>query len=265
MADVVEPAVVQGGLLEDSGVATASAVLLGFDGDTAWFALDLEVRDGSGSRRAGDIDGLASLGEFSPLGPIEEPIDSESWAVLSQARALLAWNHSMSFCPVCGGTTAAHHGGHQRVCIDPQCGRTYFPRTDPAVIVRVLLDDRCLLARSQRFRPGVRSIIAGFVEPGENLESAVRREVAEEVGLEVEDVRYLGSQSWPFPMSVMIAFEARALTDVIRIDEDEIEAADWYTREDVKRETAAGRLVLSSRKSIARRMVDGWSAGRREI
>ena len=105
-------------------------------------------------------------------------------------------------------------------------------------------------------------MIAGFVEPGESLEGTVRREVGEEVGLEVGEIRYLGSQPWPFPMSLMIAFEARALSDAIRIDGNELEAAEWYTRNGAKEEISAGRLVLPSRKSIARRMIDGWLAER---
>jgi len=128
------------------------------------------------------------------------------------------------------------------------------------IIVRVLHDGRCLLARQPRFRPDVRSVIAGFVEPGESLEGAVRREVAEEVGLRIEGIRYLGSQPWPFPMNLMLAFEAHAQSDEIRIDEHELETADWYSKDRVLRELAAGTLVLPSPKSIARQMIDEWLA-----
>jgi len=249
--DAVEPAVVPGAQVQDWGLAVDRVVFLGLDGATAWFAIDVE---GSGPA-------MSAEGEFVPLGPIQEPIDSTSWAVLAQAQALLSWNRLTRHCPACGSPTGVRHGGYQRVCMNPRCGEIYFPRTDPAIIVRVLHGERCLLARSRRFGPNVRSVLAGFVEPGERLESAVHREIGEEVGLEVVGLRYLGSQPWPFPMSLMVAFEARALSDDLRIDEIEIEAADWYTPDDVLREIESGRLALPSRKSIARRMIEGWLVG----
>jgi len=129
------------------------------------------------------------------------------------------------------------------------------------VIVRLVRDERCLLARQPRFAPRVRSVVAGFVEPGESLEEAVRREVSEEVGIRVGRTRYLGSQPWPFPMSLMLAFEAEALTEEIRLEDEELEAADWYTREQVRREVDAGTLILPSPKSISRRMIDEWLEG----
>jgi len=264
-SDIVEPIVVDGEQLRTWSVSTESAVLLGFDGATAWFGLDVEASSVGERGETDEFSHLTCDGEFVPLGPVEDPVESETWALLAQARALLAWNRATAHCPDCGGPTAAREGGHERLCLDPQCGKTHFPRTDPAVIARVLSGDRCLLARSRRFRPGLRSVIAGFVEPGESLESAVRREIGEEVGLDVDDVRYLGSQPWPFPMSLMIAFEAHALSKKIRIDEDELEAADWYTRNDVRKEIASGHLSLPSRKSIARRMIDGWMSGEPQI
>jgi NAD+ diphosphatase len=258
----IDPVICTGEQLRELGVGTAAAVLLGYDGETAWFALDVEKHDsGEPDNRAAD-ERILRQGEFVALGPIQEPVEVGTWALLSQARALLAWNRTSTHCPTCGATASMRAGGHLRVCSDPECGHTQFPRTDPAIIVRVLAEDRCLLARQPRFLPGMRSVIAGFVEPGESLEGCVRREVGEEVGLEVGDVRYLGSQPWPFPMSLMVAFEAHARSEEIRIDGDELEAADWYTRDRALHEVNEGRLVLPSRKSIARRMIDGWLAGR---
>jgi len=262
--DAIEPVTVSGGQLRSWGASTRGAVLLGFDGDIAWFGLDLEAGFGDRSR-AEQLARLADGGEFVSLGPIQGPVDREVWGLLSQARSLLAWNRVAARCPACGGPTAAQRGGFQRICLDARCGRTSFPRTDPAVIVRVLHGERCLLARAPRFRPRVRSVIAGFVEPGESLQSAVCREVAEEVGLGVNDVRYLGSQPWPFPTSLMVAFEGHAASERIRVDGNELEDAAWYTRDDVREGIASGRLALPSRKSIARRMIDGWMAGDRHI
>lgn len=263
--DQTEPVVFTGKQLQDWSLPTQAAVFLGFDDDTAWFGLNVE---GIGSPARGEVDeftGFATHGEFVPLGSIETPIEQEIWALLSQARALLAWNQATAHCPVCGGPTVAKHGGYHRLCLDSGCGRTHFPRTDPAVIVRVLHDDRCLLARQPRFRPALRSVIAGFAEPGESLEGTVRREVGEEVGLEVGKIRYLGSQPWPFPMSMMIAFEAQALSDAIDIDGNELETAAWYTRNEVREQILTGKLALPSVKSIARRMIDGWLSKRESI
>lgn len=257
----IEPVSFTRDQLHDRHLSTQAAVVLGFDGDIAWFAVDVQ---GIGSPERGDADEfrlLSHQGQFLPLSSIEEPVDGNVWALLSQARALLAWNRMTAHCSACGGSTVAANGGYHRLCVEPGCGRTHFPRTDPAVIVRVLHGDRCLLARQPRFRPGLRSVIAGFVEPGESLESTVHREVREEVGLEVGEVRYLGSQPWPFPMSIMVAFEAHATSDEILVDHAELEVAEWYTREDARREIAAGSLTLPSRKSIARRMIDGWLDG----
>ncbi|MBU0596077.1 NAD(+) diphosphatase [Candidatus Bipolaricaulota bacterium] len=197
-------------------------------------------------------------GTFRRLRTIQEPVDHATWELLSRASALLAWNRQYAACPVCGSVTIAQNGGTLRVCSNAACGRDHHPRTDPTVIVRVVSGEKCLLGRQPQFAPGLRSVIAGFVEPGETLEGAVRREVEEEVGIVVERVAYLGSQPWPFPMNLMIAFEAHAEDEAIRIDTQELEAADWYTRDRVKEEVSAGALVLPSRKSIARWMIDTW-------
>ena len=263
--DPIEPVVFTGKQLLDWRVPTQAAVLLGFDGDTTWFGLDVQ---GIGSQDRGEADEFTSFGshgEFVPLGSIDTHVDGEVWTLLSRARALLAWNRATAHCPVCGSPTTATNGGYHRLCLDTACERTHFPRTDPAVIVRVLHGDRCLLARQPQFRPQLRSVLAGFVEPGESLEDTVHRETREEIGLEVDKIHYLGSQPWPFPMSMMIAFEAQATSDAIHIDGNELESANWYTREEAQAEILAGKLVLPSVKSIARRMIDAWLAKRDAI
>ena len=183
-------------------------------------------------------------------------------AVLAYANALVHWHRTHRFCGTCGAPTTSVRGGHVRRCDDATCAREHFPRTDPAVITLVCDGDRCLLARRRDWAPGRRSTVAGFVEPGETLEHTVAREVFEEVGVRVGEVRYRGSQPWPFPQSLMLGFRATATTTDIAVDGDEIAEADWYTPERIEADTAAGTLILPPQDSISRRLVDDWLAER---
>jgi len=248
----IRPVLVPPTDLADLTTDHRAAVLLGTYEFGPRLALDLE--DVSGSEAVENVFG----GEFRSLSGIREPIESQTWALLSRARSLLTWIGSLAVCPRCGAATQGQEGGAVRLCTNAECGLIHYPRTDPTVIVRVVSGEKCLLARQPGHAPGLRSVIAGFVEPGETLENAVRREVAEEVGIFVERIVYLGSQPWPFPLNLMIAFEARARTETIHMDANELEAADWYTREGARREIDKGSLVLPSRKSIARRMIEDW-------
>jgi len=233
--------------------ALSSAVLVGYEDEAPRLALDV-------SDLGEESDEFSPpSGRFRSLRRLKDPIDLATWGFLARARALLEWHRTHPACPVCGAPTRSEQGGKLRVCT--ACEEFHYPRTDPSVIVRVVRDERCLLARQPRFAPRVRSVIAGFVEPGESLEETVRREVLEEVGIRVGRTTYLGSQPWPFPMSLMVAFEAEALTDEIRLGDEELEAADWYTREQVRENVDAGTLILPSLKSIARRMIEEWLKG----
>nr|WP_284290137.1 NAD(+) diphosphatase [Angustibacter aerolatus] len=142
-------------------------------------------------------------------------------------------------------------------------GSDHYPRTDPAVIMTVVDDDdRLLLGSSARWPAGRYSTLAGFVEPGESLEATVRREVREEVGVEIGDVAYLGSQPWPFPASIMLGFVAQALTTEVHVDGEEIAAARWFTRDELAESVAAREVLLSPRLSISRALVEHWYGGR---
>lgn len=182
--------------------------------------------------------------------------------LIVQAVALSQWHATHSHCARCGAQTHSSTAGYSRTCI--ACSAEHYPRTDPAVIVLVHdADDRILLGRQAAWPEGRFSTFAGFVEPGESFEAAVVREVLEEAGVQVERPRYLGSQPWPFPASVMIAFSAVA-TDpqAARADGAEIEQIRWLTRAELSADLAAGRLILPPSVSVARRMIETWFGGR---
>ncbi|GHE57921.1 NUDIX hydrolase [Streptomyces longispororuber] len=177
--------------------------------------------------------------------------------LLVHAVALDAWHRSHPFCPRCAHATDVAFGGHMRRC--PSCRTEHFPRTDPAVIMLVTdTEDRCLLARNAAWQEGRWSVLAGFVDPGESLEQAVRREVLEEVGVRADSVRYAGSQAWPFPASLMLGFFASAANPAIAVDGEEIAQARWFSRARLREAMVEGVVALPSRVSIARVMIEQW-------
>ena len=189
-------------------------------------------------------------------GPSLSSVDA---GLVVQAQALGEWHRSHRFCPRCGGGLVVSGGGYVLTC--ESCGRQQFPRTDPAVIMLVTDGDRALLGRQATWPKGRFSTLAGFVDPGESLEQAVAREVMEEVGVEVAEVSYFGNQPWPFPSSLMVGFFARALTTEIHVDGEEIEAARWFSRDEMRAEAEAGSLVLPGGISISRSLVEAWYGG----
>jgi NAD+ diphosphatase len=178
--------------------------------------------------------------------------------LFTHAVALANWHATHTRCPRDGTPTVPGHAGHSRRC--PTDGSEHFPRVDPAVIMLVTDDDdRCLLARNRRWPPRRVSILAGFVEPGESVEHALIREVSEETGLTVSDLQYVGSQPWPFPQSLMLGFRARAHgKQEIRVDEEEIAEARWFTREQLRAAVGAGEVLLPPPVSIAHRIIESW-------
>ena len=189
-----------------------------------------------------------------------QSVDPDEAALVLHAVALAEWHRAHRHCPRCGTRLEVSQAGHLLVC--PGCGREQFPRTDPAVIMAVTDDeDRCLLGRQPSWPEGRYSTLAGFVEPGESLEQAVVREVAEEVGVVVDRVTYYGNQPWPFPASLMVGFFAHACTTEINVDHAEISHARWFTREEMRREAEAGTLLLPGGISISRSLVETWYGG----
>jgi NAD+ diphosphatase len=180
-------------------------------------------------------------------------LDEEIWKLAGRAVQLVEWDRNHRYCGRCGAETERQTAELARVC--PRCGLQQFPRISPAVIVRIERGDEILLARSPHFAPGVYSTLAGFVEPGESLEDTVVREVREEVGVEVTNVRYFGSQPWPFPNSLMIGFVADYAAGELRLQEGEIEDAGWFTVDNLP--------GLPSPYSIARALLEEFIALRR--
>jgi len=230
-------------------VACETAVFLGMRGDEAWFAAALsdELAD-AGSQRI-DLRGAAA--HWSPF----------EATLFAQARAVLHWQQRHRFCPACGGGLRYVRGGWQGHC--EACGLDHYPRTDPAVIVAVGNGERLLLGRQASWPPRRYSTLAGFVEPGETLEQTVAREVMEESGVRVRSSRYLASQPWPFPSSLMLGFIADAEPDPPRADQ-ELEDVRWFDRDEVgaalRGETRDHGLLLSPSISISRWLIECWYA-----
>ena len=215
------------------------------DDGRCFFAVDL---DGDG---APDVT-LPPDARWSGLREVAAILPALDAHVLATATGLSQWHRTHRFCGACGEPTTADWAGHRRLC--GGCGREHFPRTDPAVIVAVVHGDRVLLGRNPAWPAGFASVLAGFVEPGESLEDAVAREVLEEAGVAVTDVRYESSQPWPFPSSVMLGFRATAASDELDPDPEELVDAAWYSREELRE----GAVAMPPPVSIARRLLDDW-------
>lgn len=202
---------------------------------------------------------LTGLGEFREMRAAAFVLSDAESAIAGQAKALIDWHHRHRFCANCGTETAPADSGYRRLC--PKCGTEHFPRTDPVVIMLPLLGDECLVGRSPRFMEGMYSAFAGFIEPGETMEEAVRRELQEEVSLGVTSVRYHTSQPWPFPSSLMLGCYAQASSKDFRADGQEIEHARWMTRSEVRARLAnriEDGVKLPGTIAIARALLTDW-------
>lgn len=220
--------------------------LVGLAGVVPWFAGE-----------AADGGPMASLRE---VGAVLSATEAD---VATTALALVTWHRDAPYCARCGTLTDVRSGGQQRWC--HRCEQPLFPRTDPAVIVAVVsADDRLLLAHQTVWNTTTMSLLAGFVEAGESLEHAVHREIAEEVGISLTTVRYVGSQPWPFPRSLMLGFAATADDSPIRVDGQEIDHARYFTRAELAAAISQGEVTLPGPASLAHRMIAAWREGHRE-
>lgn len=230
--------------------------LLGHQNDTVFFAIDFSTYDVPPYTDHGEYQDLRTIGLFLP---------QDEASMLVYARGLLNWHRSHRFCGACGTTTESRAAGHQRQCSNPTCGILHFPRTDPAVIMLVTDGDHLVLARQSSWPKGQYSVLAGFVEPGESLEDAVRRETFEEVGLKVDHVLYQHSQPWPFPASLMIGFIAEvASRSPLKTDPREIETAKWCHWRELLDVSENDSFRFPRRDSISWRLIDDWLAAKQK-
>ncbi len=231
------------------GVTPGECTLLGELDDRVCFACDLGEGDP-------DTAPLREHGAFRSLRTAGALLRADHAALLAYAQAIVHWHRRHRYCGLCGAASVAEESGHVRRC--SACSQSVFPRIDPAIIVLVERAGKALLGRQLSWPPGIYSTIAGFVEPGESLEDAVRREVAEETGVQVTDVDYHSSQPWPFPSSLMLGFRARGLNEQIELCDDELEDARWFSREELTAGLRNGRYRVPTPLSISSRLVASW-------
>lgn len=239
-----------------------NALFLGLNDDNVpYFALDLTAY------AEGELTPMLPPGEFLDLRQCAVALDNQIASILALARGLSFWHRSHRFCGRCGHENTSVQAGHARLCTNQDCNHQTFPRTDPAVIMivrKVFADgvERCLLGRQASWPEGVFSSLAGFVDPGETLEAAVAREVQEEAGVMVDNVQYIASQPWPFPSSIMLGFIADAVTEDIHVDQDELDDANWFTREQLRSFDEWGDegegFKVPRTDSISRHLIDYW-------
>lgn len=198
----------------------AERIFLGLVGDAPRFTIDLSA-----------LDDVSALGRFQDLRMAGAFMDPAEFTPLAYARGMTRFLRKVKHCSSCGGELSTIRAGFAKRCAS--CSAEVYPRVDPAVMMLVVHEDRCLLARQPRFPPKMVSALAGFVEPGESVEQCVRRETLEEVGLPLRRITYVHSQGWPFPRSLMLGYECEAEHTEFVLDDDELESARWYSRDEL--------------------------------
>ncbi|MEH6446805.1 MAG: NAD(+) diphosphatase [Oceanospirillaceae bacterium] len=256
-------------------ISLNSCIFLGKSDSQSLFAID------SNKLNFAALENLSALGEWQSLRNIGAVINHQDSAILALAKGLVHWHKTHLYCGKCGALNQLIEAGHARRCSNNNCRNMTFPRTDPAVIMLVerMCEDgvaRCLLGRQANWPTGVYSTLAGFVDPGESLEEAVIREVAEESGIKAHQAQYVASQPWPFPASVMLGFTAVAINEEIDITHDDLESALWFSREQLaafiekeiaikntdstqfSHKPATSNYVMSSKDSISHYLITAW-------
>ena len=243
------------GIADSLAGAGAPCIFLGLDGDRGVFALD--VSEASDPANVGP---LAGLGYFRDARTAAQMVSIKDAAIIGQAKALIDWHQRHGFCPRCGAPTKMMDAGYRRLC--GKCNAEHFPRVDPVVIMLATHGEACLVGRGKQFPPGMFSALAGFVEPGETIEEAVRRELMEEASVKVGEVTYYATQPWPFPSSLMIGCFAKAESRDAHADDNELAEVRWIER-GVARELIEGKQVDGLRVpppiAIAYHLIKTWA------
>ncbi len=228
-------------------------VFLGLLEDTAYFGVDASAADSA------EAAPFADIGEYQSLRMAASTVSRSDLAIIGHARWLFEWHRNHSFCAVCGTATHMQLGGAKRQC--PSCETDHFPRSDPVAIVLAVHGDACLLGRGPNFPPGYLSALAGYIEAGETPEEAAKRELFEEAGVTLTDVRYQFSQPWPFPCSMMMGFIADTEARDLNLDTEEIEEARWISLADIRallNGEDRGGVFLPPKFTIARQLIERW-------
>lgn len=244
---------------------SSSLYFLGSASEQHFFALDLDLAqklstNSSTTKEVGDfIDRAQTRFEWLDLKSFAPRGLSRDVGLATSAVALSSWQNSQQYCPSCGASTQPFANGWEQVCTQEGPSREFFARIEPAVITEIVdSKDRLLLAHNTAWEPDRYSLCAGFVEAGESFERAVRREAMEELQIPLGHMRYLGSQPWPFPSSLMVAFKAQALTDDVTVDGQEIDHALWVSRDEYSQALSQGTIVPPTQASVAHYMIEQW-------
>lgn len=235
--------------------ADAPLVMLGMRGERAVFAIDASAAE------TPEAAPFADVGQYTPIREAAGVIARDDLAVIGHARWLFEWRRTHPFCAQCGGQTQVKNGGAKSVCLS--CETEQFPRTSPVAIVLAVHDGACLLGRGPHFPPGFLSALAGFVEAAETPEEAAKRELFEEAGVTLTDIRYQFSQPWPFPNSLMMGFIADAADRTLNLDTNEIVEARWIEKADIKAALAGEDrgFLVPPKFTIARQLLERWAGG----
>jgi NAD+ diphosphatase len=249
--------------LERGGMPIADALFLGVTRDTGAGRFAVSVTEHRTAHAPGAVELFRPIVDLRTLA-MQGVMSADDLSLVSQAKALSHWHEGHRCCGHCGGTTLVKDGGWKRKCW--ACGQEHFPRTDPVVIMLVVAADQCLLGHEARFskEPKMYSTLAGFIEPGEDPEHAVRREVFEEAGLEIGVVQYHSAQPWAFPHSLMIGCIGHATTTTINIDPTEIEEARWFGRDEIRQMLAGThpqKWWVPGKQAIARALIQSFVDG----
>jgi len=241
---------------EVNGLASEDApcIFLGLDGERAHFALDVSE---ASERTTEEL--LGQRGYFCEARTASQMVSYEAAALIAQAKAMIDWHQRHGFCPKCGHATNFVDAGYRRLC--PDCKSEHFPRVDPVVIMLATFDEVCLVGRGKQFPPGMFSALAGFVEPGETIEEAVRRELMEEASVKVAEVTYYATQPWPFPSSLMIGCFAKAESLDAKPDESELAEIKWLERSEARRliDGGGGSIKVPPPIAIAHHLIKTWA------